>query len=108
MDHLSSSNHSLGTSFPRSPIRHNLRSGHHSISKALRIHHQRKMFKYYRASEELSIYPKLESDLKSYSLDSFTTERMTPRTVEDRQVPKSDANCNILGFQRFVRVYAIP
>ena len=66
------------------------------------------MFKYYRASDELSIYPKLESDLKSYSLNSFTSERMTPRTVEDRQEPKTDAKGNVLGFQRFVRIYAIP
>lgn len=69
--------------------------------------HGWKLSRHTRHPESLLMVPKLESDLRIYSLQSFKCESMIPRTIDDRQKPKTDGNLNIIGFKQFITNYSI-
>jgi hypothetical protein len=72
------------------------------------VNHKRKWPKHYQNPLASLMHPKVDSDLKAYSLQSFT-EKINPRTVRrDWQVPKIETNrSNIIGYGQFIRKYAI-
>jgi hypothetical protein len=72
------------------------------------VNHKRKWPKHYQNPEAFLMSSKVDSDLKAYSLQSFT-EKINPRTVRrDWQVPKMETyHSNIIGFGQFIRKYAI-